>query len=318
MILLGSWTARAGIDEAARVLQSGGSALDAVETGIRLVEIDPHEHSVGQDAWPNILGRHELDASIMDGRTLSVGAVGALHGFIHPISVARRVMLDLPHVLLVGEGAARFADEIGAERGDLMSDEVRKGWARWIWDHMTPEQQAGWPENWPPERLAPWARLTADPETAHGTVCIIARDRHGDMATGVSTSGWGWKYPGRLGDSPIIGAGSYADNRFGAAACTGFGEMTIRAGTARSIALYLKMGLSIQEAMRAAADDLHAAQWRYRGVVTIYALDRQENHCTLTYTRAGGGSHDYWLWQEGMTAPEKRTGQVVDGAAWSE
>jgi beta-aspartyl-peptidase (threonine type) len=308
VIILASGSAEPGIEAALNVLQRGGSALDAVEAGIRLVEIAPGEHSVGQDAWPNLLGQSELDASIMDGQTLNAGAVGALRGFVHPISVARRVMEELPHVLLVGEGAARFAAEIGAQRGDLTSEQVREEWANWLKDQMSPQEWAGWPA----DRLAPWARLTADPETAHGTVCLLARDRGENIAAGVSTSGWAWKYPGRLGDSPIVGAGNYGDNRHGAAACTGFGEMAIRAGTARSVVLYLKMGLSIQEAVYAAAEDLHAVTWSYKGVVTIYAFDRDERHHVLSYSRVDG-EHAYWIWKDGMAAPEKRTSINLDG-----
>ncbi len=308
MIVLASVTAEAGIAKSAEILRAGGSALDAVEQGIRLVEIAPGVHSVGQDAWPNLLGEHQLDASIMDGRTLDAGAVGALHGFIHPISVARRVMTDLPHAFLVDEGAARFAGEVGAERGDLMSDEVKGKWAEWI---RTRSSEQDW-ANWPPDRLAPYARLSADPETAHGTVCFLARDGRGDIAVGVSTSGWGWKYPGRLGDSPVIGAGNYGDNRFGAAACTGFGEMTIRTGTARAVVLYIKMGLSIEEAVREAARDLHAATWQYRGVVTIYAFDRDENDCVLSYSRMDEQPHAFWLWRDGMDAPEQRLAPTVN------
>ncbi|MBN1580867.1 MAG: isoaspartyl peptidase/L-asparaginase [Anaerolineae bacterium] len=310
MIVLASSTAAAGMETTVKMLKDGGSALDAVEVGIRLVEVAPDVHSVGQDAWPNLLGQHELDASIMDGRTLNAGAVGALHGFIYPISVARRVMADLPHALLVGDGAARFADEIGAERGDLMTDEVREKWAEWIQERTSPHEWA----TWPADKLAPWARLTADPETAHGTVCLLARDRRGNIACGVSTSGWGWKYPGRLGDSPIIGAGNYADDRYGAAACTGFGEMTIRTGTARGVTLYLKMGLSIQEAVSAAAQDLHDAMWQYKGRVTIYAFDRDEQHHVLTYSRAGDRQSDYWLWSDGMATPEKRQAPTIEAA----
>jgi L-asparaginase len=301
MIILASTTAEAGVATAIGLLTDGGNALDAVERCIREVERAPNVHSVGLDGWPNLLGQSELDASIMDGRTLNAGAVGALQGFIHPISIARRVMDELPHVMLVGEGASRFADEIGAERGDLMSDEVRQGWARWLMERMSPEEWA----NWPSARLAPWARLTADPETAHGTVCVLARDGRGDIAAGVSTSGWAWKYPGRLGDSPVIGAGNYADNRYGAAACTGFGEMAIRAGTARSVLLYLKMGHSVQEAVRAAALDLHEVTWFYRGRVTIYAFGRSEEHGVITYSRVERTSA-YLLWQEGMSTAERR------------
>lgn len=237
----------------------------------------------------------------MDGQTLDAGAVGALCGFIHPISVARRVMEDLPHVLLVGEGAATFAREIGAEQGDLASDEVREGWANWLRERMSPQEWAMWPA----AALAPWARLTADPETAHGTVCLLARDGQGHTSVGVSTSGWAWKHPGRLGDSPIIGAGNYADDRYGAAACTGFGEMAIRVSTARSVVLYLKMGLAIDEAVRASAQDLNAATWLYKGRVTVYAFDRHERHQVLTYTRTEGGG-TYWVWEGGMSGPEQR------------
>jgi beta-aspartyl-peptidase (threonine type) len=308
VIVLGSNTAEAGMETAVDILKNGGRALDAVEAGLRLVEVAPDVHSVGQDAWPNLLGEHELDASIMDGRTVDAGSVGALRGFIHPISVARQVMDRLPHAFLVGDGAARFADEIGAEKGDLMSDAVRQGWADWVQERATPEEWA----NWPARDLARWARLTADPETAHGTVCLMVRDSHGDIASGVSTSGWAWKYPGRLGDSPVIGAGNYADNRYGAASCTGFGEMTIRAGTARSTVLYAKLGASIIDAVRAAIEDLHAATWFYKGVVTIYAFDRYEQHHVSKYVRTASGQCTYWIWQDGMATPEQREGIILE------
>lgn len=315
MIVLGSGTAKAGMDAAVSLLRAGGGALDAVEAGLRLVETAPGVYSVGLDAWPNLVGQSELDASLMDGRTLATGAVGALRGFTHPISVARQVMEQLPHVMLVGEGAARFASEVDAERasdapGECQSVEVREGWANWLKERLTPEL---W-EAWPVERLAPWARLTADPETAHGTVCMMARDEQGNIASGVSTSGWAWKYPGRLGDSPIIGAGNYADNRYGAAACTGFGEMAIRTSAARSVLLYLKMGLPIAQALDQVAADLHYATWFYKGRVTLYAFDREEQPHVLTYTRAGGTSL-YWLWTDEMSGPEERQGRVRIGNA---
>ena len=315
MIVLGSRTAAAGMEAAAEILKAGGRALDAVEASIRLVETAPDVHSVGQDAWPNLLGQSELDASLMDGRTLATGAVGALQGYTHPISVARRVMEQLPHVMLVGAGAARFARETNAETvsdatGESQSAEVREGWANWLRERMTAEMWA----KWPAERLAPWARLTADPETAHGTVCIIARDGRGDIASGVSTSGWAMKYPGRLGDSPIIGAGNYCDNRHGAAACTGFGEMAIRTGAARSALLYVKMGMTIAEALDAVATDLDDATWFYKGRVTLYAFDREERPEVLTYTRAEGTS-PYWLWTDDMGKPEEREGAVRVGRA---
>src|ERR687884_2062386 len=121
MIIIASSNGDVGIPAAWEILQGGGTALDAVEAATRLVEDNPADHSVGYNGYPNLLGEVELDASIMDGTTLRAGAVGALRGYRHPISVARRVMEDLPHVMLVSEGAARFAAEIGMQREDLLT-----------------------------------------------------------------------------------------------------------------------------------------------------------------------------------------------------
>ena len=179
----------------------------------------------------------------MDGSTLRTGAVGALKGFLHPVSVAREIMRRLPHELLVGEGAARFAQEIGADTTENLIEDSRRVWQAWFDRTLTPEQKQAWP-NIP---LAELCRHAIDPETGRDTTVFLAQDQLGDIASATSTSGWGWKYPGRLGDSPIIGAGSYADTRYGAAACTGAGEMTIRCGTSRSIVLYIKKGASVAE-----------------------------------------------------------------------
>ncbi len=289
---------------AVQAMQQARPALDVIEIGIRLVELDPHVRSVGVGGRPNLLGQVELDASIMDGRTLRTGAVGALRGFLHPISVARQVMERLPHVFLVGEGAARFAVECGAEPGETLTEEARAEWEAWLRRHIPAEVWARWP-NVP---LAPWARLTADPETAGGTTTFLARDGNGDIAAGVSTSGWALKYPGRLGDSPVIGAGNYADNRYGAAACTGMGEMTIRAGSARGVVLYMKMGLSVEEACHEAVEDLRALTRPYRGRVTIHAIDAQGNPYVVT-TSDEGEVH-YWIWTDGMDKPERRSAAV--------
>src|SRR5215212_7442559 len=123
MIVVASANGRVGIHRAMAVLRRGGPALDAVEAGTRLVEDNPEDHSVGTGGLPNLLGQVELDASIMDGRTLAAGAVAGLQGYPNPISVARRVMTDLPHVLLVGDGAARFAQEAGFQAVELLTEE---------------------------------------------------------------------------------------------------------------------------------------------------------------------------------------------------
>lgn len=260
-----------GIQTAVQVLRAGGTAVDAVEAGIRLVEANPDDHTVGYGGYPNILGEVELDASIMNGRTLESGAVAALQGYPHPISVARKVMEELPHVMLAGAGAARFAAEMGFAAQEMLTLEAQRVWRERLQRDVPPEVFANFPAQ---PALRDWVRLATDPERAGGTVNFIAQDARGDIACGVSTSGWAWKYPGRLGDSPIIGAGNYADNRYGAAACTGMGEMAIRAATARSLVLYLKMGLSLAEAGLEAMRDLANLHGRFLSVMNIIALDK--------------------------------------------
>ena len=275
MIVVASSNGRVGIAAAMAVLRAGGSALDAVETGTRLVEDNPDDHTVGTGGLPNLLGEVELDASIMDGRTLDSGAVAALQGFPNPISVARRVMTDLPHALLVGEGAARFAAGCGFARAELLTDAARRIWQERMQGIVPPD--AGPSEVAYYAAMREWARLAADPERVGGTVNFLGRDHAGNIASAVSTSGWAWKFPGRVGDSPIIGAGNYCDNRYGAACCTGRGEMAIRAATARSVVLYLKSGMSLEEALGEAMRDLWPLEDPYYGSMSILALDAQGN-----------------------------------------
>src|SRR5262245_33325282 len=163
-IILANSEGGVGMPAAITALQAGRPALDVLEAGIRPVELDPQVRSVGVGGWPNLLGEMELDASIMDGLTLKAGAVGALRGVLHPISVARLVMDKLPHVFLVGEGAARFAAEYEAETGEILTEQSREEWATWLKKHVPDEV---W-EKWPHVPLTPWVRLTVEPQSAHG------------------------------------------------------------------------------------------------------------------------------------------------------
>ncbi len=271
MIVAASANGKIGIKAAIQILQNGGTAVDAVEAGVRLVEANPDDHTVGYGGFPNLLGEVELDASIMNGRTLESGAVGAVKGYLHAISLARKVMETLPHVLLVGAGAERFAAEMGFARQDLLTEEARAIWANRLQKDMPPNVFA---HLWEQKNLRDWVRLATDPERAKGTVNFIAQDKNGDIACGVSTSGWAWKYPGRLGDTPVIGAGNYADNRYGAVACTGMGEMAIRGATAHSVVFYMKMGLPLEEAGARAMNDLNDLDGRFLSVMNIIALDK--------------------------------------------
>lgn len=281
MIVVGSGNGGVGMDAAWDVLAAGGSALDAVEAGTRLVEDEPTDHTVGYSGYPNLLGEVELDASIMDGTTRAAGAVGALRGYRAAITVARAVLERLPHVLVVGEGAARLAAELGLEPENLLTPEVEQTWRDGIEGKLPADGSTA------ATMLSRVASLAADPERAAGTVNFLAIDARGRMASAVSTSGWAWKYPGRLGDSPIIGAGNYCDTRYGAAACTGFGELAMRAGTARSIVASLAAGHELEAACAAAMDDLStlgvADEQR---IMHLVAIDATGNHAGYT-TRPG-------------------------------
>jgi beta-aspartyl-peptidase (threonine type) len=278
-LIVASANGRVGIHEAVSVLRRGGSALDAVEAGIKLVEANPDDHSVGYSGLPNLFGQVELDASIMEGRGLRAGSVGALHGYQDAITLARSVMEHLPHVLIAGEGADRFAADTGLTPVELLTPEAKEVWRARL-NGKDPNVGGAHASYY--SKIHQLVRaITADPEKPedhHGTVNFIARDANGDIACGVSTSGWAWKYPGRLGDSPIIGAGNYADNRWGAAACTGRGEMAQRCCTAFSVVTFMRFGMSLHEALTTAMTDLRALEDPFASEMNILAIDAEGNH----------------------------------------
>ncbi len=275
-IVVGSRNAAVGFPAAIEILRSGGTALDAVIAAVKAVEDDLNDHGVGTGGIPNILGEVELDASVMDGRTLAAGAVGAVKHYPHPIDIARCVMETTPHVLLVGEGAELFARTHGFVPANLLTPEAEAIWRAVVCGERAPEQDIYW------DRyqlylsvVQRWKELLSRKE--FGTTNVIARDLDGNIACAVSTSGWGFKWPGRLGDSPIIGAGNYADNRYGAAACTGRGEMAMRCCTAHSVVMYLRFGYPLEEAVRQAMLDLRQLDDPYAEADTamnIVAMDR--------------------------------------------
>ena len=263
-IVIASGNGAPGLAAGIAVLRKGGSALDAVEACARVIEADPSDTSVGRGGKPNVLGVVELDASLVDGTTHRVGAVGALTGYLHPISVARAVMDRLPHVMLVGDGAARFAAEIRAEKATLLTPSTRKMWVERLAEaRETPASVRR------RAKLAPVVAKTVGEE--RGTVNFIALDRAGDIASAVSTSGWAYKYPGRIGDSPIVGAGNYCDTRYGGACCTGFGELAIRNVTAKTAVDRLAAGISPAEVARRAIADVNALDDAAFNIVVLSA-----------------------------------------------
>ncbi|MDX6594181.1 MAG: N4-(beta-N-acetylglucosaminyl)-L-asparaginase [Gaiellales bacterium] len=298
--MLASERGEVGLPDGLAILRAGGSALDAVEAAVRLVESNPDDHWVGIGGIPNLLGVVELDASIMDGRTRAAGAVAAVRGYSHPISIARRVMERLPqHLFLTGEGAERFAAEMGFQREETLTDEARRIWREQL-------DQASWEgaDSEGDRRYRASARelmqRLPSPEGPWGTVNIIARDRHGDLCVGVSTSGYPWKYPGRVGDSPIIGAGNYCDNATGAAGCTGRGETAIRIQAARMTVEHIAGGLAPGAACAEILREAVTVEDPYRSPLQVLAMAPDGTHGGAS-TRKGA---TYAVMTEDMAAPE--------------
>ena len=212
---------------ALKVLQGGGSALDAVEQGVRLVETSGNT-SVGLSGKPNAAGVVQLDACIMNGPGHQAGSVAGVEGVVHPISAARLVMEKTPYVMLVGAGAHWFAEQNGLEVRDSQADKAN--YREW---------------------LARQKRLTpgkGDKPENHDTIALIILDADGNIAGGCSTSGWSGKVPGRVGDSPIIGGGVYVDNEVGGAGATGLGENVMRYCASYQVVENMRHGMSPTEA----------------------------------------------------------------------
>ena len=187
-----------------KVLDNGGKAMDAAEAGARHAESDPENSSVGFGGLPDEKGNVTLDACVMDS-TGNAGSVAFLQNIKHPVSVARKVMEETKHVMLVGEGARQFAVSNGFEEINLLTEQSEKDWKKWLKE-----------------------RREMTPHETHDTLSVLVQDKMGDLAGACTTSGWAYKMHGRVGDSPIIGAGLFVDNEIGCAAATGLGEEVIK------------------------------------------------------------------------------------------
>ncbi len=222
-------------EEAWKILSSGGKALDAVEKGVRLVENDPAERSVGYGGRPDRDGKVSLDACIMDEKA-NIGSVAALEHIKNPISVARAVMEKTPHVMLVGEGALQFALEQGFKKTNLLTEESEKEWKEWLKN----------------SEYKPVVNIEN-----HDTIGMIAIDNDGNLSGACTTSGMAFKMHGRVGDSPIIGAGLFVDNEVGAATATGHGEEVIRTVGSHLVVELMRHGYSPQRACEEAVKRIH-------------------------------------------------------------
>jgi N4-(beta-N-acetylglucosaminyl)-L-asparaginase len=253
-VVIATWPfGQTAVKTAAPLLQSGEPALDAALAGAQAVEDDPKVHSVGYGGIGNAIGMVQLDACVMDGKTLACGAVAGLENVRHAAAVARRVMEKTPHVLLVGQGAQQFAIQQGFPLETL----------------LTPESVALWEKRRPPAKQPP-------AKDNHDTVTVLALDRKGSLGGVCTTSGLAHKLPGRVGDSPLIGSGLYVDNTAGAAGATGVGEEIIRIGGSLLIVEAMRAGKTPQEACELAVRKVNAVAVRRGGHparVAFLALD---------------------------------------------
>jgi len=226
-IVISTW--RHGIpanEEAMEVLQGGGKSIDAVEAGVKIPEADPEVSSVGYGGWPDRDGHVTLDACIMD-ETGNCGSVSFLEDIMHPISVARLVMDNTPHVMLSGKGAQQFALENGFNKENLLTEKSEKRWKKWL----------------EKSEYKPIINIEN-----HDTIGLLALDKKGDISGACTTSGLSWKLHGRVGDSPVIGAGMFVDNEVGGACATGVGEAVLKTLGSFLVVELMRQGATPQEA----------------------------------------------------------------------
>lgn len=282
-VVIATWPfGRTAVGVAGELLKQGAAALDAALAGAQAVEDDPKVDSVGYGGIANAVGTVTLDACVMDGHTLACGAVAAVENVRHAAALARRVMEKTPHVLLVGEGAKLFAQQQGFPFETL----------------NTPESIAAW-EKRRPKPEAPAPAVPKGNLGDHDTVTVLALDHKGHLGGVCTTSGLAFKLPGRVGDSPLIGAGLFVDDAAGAAGATGVGEEIIRISGSSYVVELMRTGKSPQDACELAIQRINATAVR-RGVhpqgVSFLALD-PKGRCGAACTIPA--KFQYAIWRAG-------------------
>ena len=228
-IVLSTWNfGLAANEQAIKILRKGGNAMDAAEMAARHAEADPDNNSVGLGGLPDEKGKVTLDACVMDSKG-NAGSVAFLQNIKHPVSVARKVMDDTKHVMLVGEGARQFAVASGFKETNILTKKSENEWKKWLKNkrEMTPHE-------------------------THDTISVLVQDKNGDLSGACTTSGWAYKMHGRVGDSPIIGSALFVDNEIGSAAATGLGEEVIKTVGSFLVVEMMRQGYAPEEACKEA------------------------------------------------------------------
>jgi len=279
-------------------LTRGTTRNDILEKTIRIIETDESIDSVGYGGFPNILGGMELDAAFMDGDTRAVGAIAGVKNFL-PIRIARKLMEENLHTMLAGEGAEIFAGECGFGQEKTLSPAQYKKWEMEIKPLLADSTTT----------LMQKVRQVAIPKKEYDTIVMMVSDGKG-ISSATSTSGWPYKYPSRIGDAPIAGAGFYVDSKYGGCVCNYTGEMSMRTGVARSVIAYMEIGKNVREAVILAAQDIGRMRTGLLRGLGIYAVDTNGNEYSVAINV---DIHElkYWFWREDMTEPECRVAEKI-------
>lgn len=283
--ILATWNepGKVAIDAAVEKLNTGCPVIDCLEAGLTAAEDDPDLIAIGRGSLPNADGELELDASIMDGRDLSAGAVCALRGILPAITVARWVKERTPHVMLAGDQARRFAIENGLRPQNLMTAESIARYEDWL---VSPEVQQSYVHS------------------VRDTVTMLGLEQPTHLVAASSTSGWSFKAPGRVGDSPIVGAGIYADDELGAAGATGWGEELWKACASFRTVQAMGRGMTAQEACEETVRHMMRRQPKCRDMAcVVLALGKDGSYGAAT----SKGVFHLWIHQDGQTRVEEHT-----------
>ena len=255
-LVIATWKNLAATEAAMQSLRNGGTALDAVEAGARVPEADPDDTSVGYGGFPDRDGFVTLDACVMDHNG-NAGSVTYLQNIMHPVSVARKVMENTPHVMLSGDGALQFALSQGFKKENLLTDKAKKAWEEW-------------------KKINNYKPVIG--EKNHDTIGILALDEKNNISGACTTSGWAFKMHGRVGDSPVLGAGMYVDNEVGGACATGLGEFVLKTLGSFLCVELMRNGRTPQEAVEEAIHRI-VEKYPYKDLQVGYvAINKNGDH----------------------------------------